>query len=355
MRAASYIRVVVLLAISLVVAGPTAAQQAETDAEQAAIGQRFKRHMSGVESCLICHGSYNIVAQRGAVRNESLWINPDRFLESTHARFGCHACHTNIDPFGHRLAEGAAVAEPPSQEAASPGTEATAEAGAGAPAKPAGRQALEGKVGERIKRTDAMLACGNCHLEEYRLYKDTVHGVAVLQGGNIEPPFCTDCHGWHYVLPAEDERALTNPANIPRTCQNCHGQAEIKRRYGLTKNVAETFEHSFHSRRGELGSEAVAVCTSCHGWHDIYAADDPRSRVNTTHVSQTCGECHQGAQLNFAAAFTHGEVSRTELVGVYAVTQTHKWLIVLIIGPLVAIVLLDIFQAIRRRKAVQHE
>lgn len=352
MRGTQYIWLTGLLAVLVLAVTPAAGQQEVSEAEQAAINQRFKRHMSGTETCLICHGSFNIIAQRGATRNESLWVDPERFLESTHARLGCTACHANIDPNGHELVHGDENGELANQDSAASDA---GEAGAVDSTKPAGRQALDTKVGEHVKRTEALLACGNCHLEEYKLYKDTVHGVAVLQGGNAEPPFCTDCHGWHYVLPSTDERALTNPANIPHTCQKCHGQAEIRRRYGLTKNVAETFEHSFHSRRGELGSEAVAVCTSCHGWHDIYASDDPRSRVNTTHISQTCGECHQGAQLNFAAAFTHGEVSRTELVGVYAVTQTHKWLIVLIIGPLVAIVLLDIVQTIRRRKAAQHE
>jgi hypothetical protein len=175
----------------------------------------------------------------------------------------------------------------------------------------------------------------------------------VLEEGKKEPPYCIDCHGWHYILPAEDERAATNPANIPQTCQACHAQTEIKRRYGLTKDVAETFEHSFHSRRGEMGSTSVAVCTSCHGWHDIYRVDDPRSKVNLEQVSQTCGQCHQGAQLNFAAAFTHGKVSRTEMVGIYAVTQTHKWLIVLIIGPLVFIVFLDLFRSFRNRKSTE--
>jgi hypothetical protein len=102
-----------------------------------------------------------------------------------------------------------------------------------------------------------------------------------------------------------------------------------------------------------MGSQSVAVCTSCHGWHDIYRIDDPRSKVNREQVSQTCSQCHQGAQLNFAAAFTHGKVSRTELVGVYAVTQTHKWLIVLIIGPLVFIVLLDLIRSFRNRKTTE--
>lgn len=319
------------------------AAQATSIGAQGIVGydpRRFKRFMSGVETCLICHGSYDIEMGNGA-EQASLWVNPERFLESVHASKGCTACHTNINPFGHELKRKNDSQLVISADGTSETTIAElvpTEAG------------LEAKVGERHKRTPALLACIGCHEEIYEQYRTTVHGVSVLEEGKKEPPYCIDCHGWHYILASEDERALTNPANIPQTCQRCHAQAAIQKRYGLTKDVAGTFEHSFHSRRGEMGSTSVAVCTSCHGWHDIYRIDDPRSKVNREQVSQTCSQCHQGAQLNFAAAFTHGQVSRTEMVGIYAVTQTHKWLIVLIIGPLVFIVFLDIIKSFRKRK-----
>lgn len=330
------------------------AEGSETEPQATSIGaqgivgydpRRFKRFMSGVETCLLCHGSYNIVMGHGA-NQDSLWVNPDRFLESVHATKGCTACHTNINPFGHELKkeqENQPVVDTSGEEFADVSDLVPTEAG------------LEAKVGERLKRTPAMLACIRCHEDIYEQYRTTVHGVAVVEEGKKEPPYCIDCHGWHYILPSSDERSRTNPANIPQTCQSCHAQTAIKKRYGLTKDVAGTFEHSFHNRRGEMGSKSVAVCTSCHGWHDIYKIDDPRSKVNQAKVSQTCSQCHQGAQLNFAAAFTHGQVSRTEQVGVYAVTQVHKWMIVLVITPLVFIVFMDLFRSFRKRTGVEHE
>jgi hypothetical protein len=307
--------------------------------------RRFRRFMSGVETCLLCHGSYDIVMGRGATQ-DSLWVNPDRFLESVHATKGCTACHTNINPYGHELKK-----EPEQQPVVDSSGEEYADVSELVPTE----EGLEAKVGERHKRTPALLACIKCHEDIYEQYRTTVHGVSVLEEGKKEPPYCIDCHGWHYILPSSDERSRTNPANIPQTCQSCHAQTAIKKRYGLTKDVAGTFKHSFHNRRGEMGSKSVAVCTSCHGWHDIYRVDDPRSKVNQAQVSQTCGQCHQGAQLNFAAAFTHGQVSRTEQVGIYAVTQVHKWMIVLIIGPLVLIVFMDLFRSFRKRAAVEHD
>jgi len=306
------------------------------------VNLRFKRYMSGTETCLTCHGDYNIITTRGAQKNESLWVSSDRFLGSVHSRLGCTSCHTNIEGHGHRLAQ----VETNSTNAVQPG-EKPASIDAGALA------ALDEKVGGRFKREPALVACANCHPEQFNVYITSVHGNAVVGEGNSDPPWCIDCHGWHYILPSSDERALTNPANIPNTCKRCHAQTEIKRRYGLTKNVVETFGDSFHARRGEMGRGEIAVCTSCHGWHDIYAPEDPRSKVNKNRVSETCGECHQGAQINFASAFTHGEVSRTELVGIYAVTQIHKWMIVGIIGPLVFLVFVHLLKNLRERGALK--
>ena len=303
---------------------------------------RFKRFLSGTETCLTCHGDYNIITTRGAHKNESLWVNAEDFLGSVHSRLGCVSCHTNIESHGHQL----------SREITSPGEKS--EIKDVPPGIDAGAlAALDAKVGGRIKREPALVACVKCHPEIFKVYITSVHGNAVIGQGNSDPPYCIDCHGWHYIKPSSDPRALTNPANVPNTCKRCHAQTEIRRRYGLTKNVVETFGESFHARRSEMGRGEIAVCTSCHGWHDIYAPSDPRSKVNKARVSETCGECHQGAQINFASAFTHGEVSRTELVGIYAVTQTHKWMIVGIIGPLVFLVFVHLIKTLRERAALK--
>ena len=91
------------------------------------VEQRFIRRVAGTETCLICHGGYNIIASRGGKKNESLWIDSEVFMESVHARLGCTACHTNIDPNGHRLAEH--VKAEPAGEAESPRSEAVHAAG----------------------------------------------------------------------------------------------------------------------------------------------------------------------------------------------------------------------------------
>jgi hypothetical protein len=284
--------------------------------------QRFVRYLSGWETCLLCHGSYNIMTNRDGDARHSLWIDSDLFQQSVHSRLGCVACHTDIDEHGHRLIQ-------------------------------VETQKIPAKS---VTRGAAMQACITCHQQEYELYKTSIHGVDVINRKESEPPFCTDCHGSHYILPATDERAWTNPANVPATCLKCHAQATIQQRFGLTKDVGGTFKESFHGMRSEIGSKSVAVCTSCHGAHDIYAAADPRSKVNAANVSKTCGACHEGAQLNFAAAFTHRSVSEKEQIGLYILKQIYMFFIVFVIGQFVVLIGLDLYRMHAKRKgARKHE
>ena len=316
---------------------------------------RFVRHMSGTETCLACHGSYNPIVRRPDSPRHSLWINSDLFLQSVHAKNGCHSCHTNIDAFGHRLAgsgairtEGCAPCHAETGEAAADADE-LAERLAEAVAAGEAEEMQLNMEGEMVLSA-ALRACIDCHEEEYAAYKESVHGQSVLNHKDSDAPFCMDCHGIHYVLGVDDPRSKTYPANVPSTCLNCHDQADIKARAGLERNVGQSFEESFHGKRGELGGIAVAVCSTCHGNHAIYAPDDPRSLVNQRNLARTCGECHEGAQLNFATAFTHKTVSPTEQKGLYILKQIYKWVIFLLIAQFVLFAGLDIFQLWRRRR-----
>lgn len=308
--------------------------------------RRFVRHLSGTETCLVCHGNYNpeVLDAPGKVR--SLWIDSRLFLQSSHARLGCKACHKNIDKFGHQ-GEGIAAGTidcAPCHTAEQKSTPAQ---------RAAHQQQMETRSGYDMTQTIAISACIGCHEKEYEQYKRSVHGQSMQTHGVEGVPFCINCHGMHYILPSDDPRSATNPLNVPSTCLNCHAQADVKLRAGLTLSVAESYESSFHGKRSELGYQSVAVCTTCHGSHEIYAPSDPRSMVNRARVAQTCGECHEGAQLNFAAAFTHKTVSPKEQLGLYILQQIYSWVIFLLIAQFALFALLDIYRNYRMRKAVR--
>ena len=57
--------------------------------------------------------------------------------------------------------------------------------------------------------------------DRFRTFSDSFHGMAI-RGGQVEVANCASCHGAHAVLPADDPRSTINPANLERTCGQCH-------------------------------------------------------------------------------------------------------------------------------------
>lgn len=79
----------------------------------------------------------------------------------------------------------------------------------------------------------AKATCARCH-EGVRLsdefgiegrrsttYLASYHGLASKLGSQVVAN-CASCHGVHNILPSSDSRAMTNRANLVRTCGQCH-------------------------------------------------------------------------------------------------------------------------------------
>jgi len=52
-------------------------------------------------------------------------------------------------------------------------------------------------------------------------YADSYHGLA-LREGSLTAANCASCHGVHDILPSSDPRSTVNPANLAKTCGQCH-------------------------------------------------------------------------------------------------------------------------------------
>ena len=75
--------------------------------------------------------------------------------------------------------------------------------------------------------------CGRCHgdprsalrndLPADRLpsYAESYHGLAVKEG-KVTAANCASCHGVHDILRSSDPRSTVNPANLRKTCGECH-------------------------------------------------------------------------------------------------------------------------------------
>ena len=91
-------------------------------------------------------------------------------------------------------------------------------------------------------------------------------------------------------------RAIRNRACItrifPRTCGACHSQKFVMQDSGQSAQMVASYEQSVHGHAVAAGSEKAAVCTDCHGTHEILDAKDAKSPIFKFNVPTTCGQCH---------------------------------------------------------------
>ncbi len=191
--------------------------------------------------------------------------------------------------------------------------------------------------------------CGKCHMPILDTYKTSLHGQAASKGIK-EAPVCTDCHGEHTITRVTDPSSKVYATNIPKTCSACHEREALQTQYVLPPRRLATYEYSYHGIASTYGQVTVANCASCHGVHDILPSTDPRSSVNPANLIKTCGKCHPGATENFAKGNVHIEAKKESSFGVFAVRTFYTWFIGILGTGFLLHVTLDIIRWIRQRK-----
>lgn len=121
------------------------------------------------------------------------------------------------------------------------------------------------------------VVCAECHEPKYEDTVDSVHGQELAEG-NDEAAVCTDCHGNHYTPPPDEPRS-----RISQTCRQCHS------------TIYDQYADSVHGEALlEEDNPDVAVCTDCHGVHQI---GDPNLAAFRVNSPEMCGQCHADEQL----------------------------------------------------------
>jgi cytochrome b subunit of formate dehydrogenase/DnaJ-class molecular chaperone len=192
--------------------------------------------------------------------------------------------------------------------------------------------------------------CGRCHENVEQTYLRSVHGTAV-RAGVRDAPVCTDCHGEHSIQAVKLASSRVAPANIPKTCGQCHAAQRIIAQYRLPPNVFATYEQSFHGLALQGGNLSAANCSSCHGIHDILSARDPRSSIFPKNLPQTCGKCHTGIGTRLSAEFFRVHAPPGAAEGkpwiVNLISNFYLVLIVVTIGGMAAFNLVDYLRKAR--------
>lgn len=244
----------------------------------------FTRLAPPNSTCLECHGNENLVDHED-VALASIFRNEDLKAGSAHNEVPCVRCHFDLHE-----EQGAGVQQ--NDYCVDP-------------------KAFNNYIGswnassaldcEQLKKP----ACVKCHLEVGDKVAESIHfkkegDISKLLNEYGEPlaaPVCSDCHTSHDVLISTQDKSSLE---VVDGCGNCH------------VGLAETYYDSYHGKAALLGSEETAKCFDCHGSHEMVPLDSRLSPVHKLNLEETCAECHEETNANFAGFIPHADYDDKE-------------------------------------------
>lgn len=305
------------------------------------------------EYCLKCHSEPNLKMTLPDGEDVALFIDASKLQTSVHSSNGieCEACHTNITTYPHPATDyqtrrqltreyysACQKCHPDNYERTldSMHAQAAAEGNLDAPVCTDCHGSHYVQPPDE-PRTLIPATCGNCHTQEYSIYQSSVHGNALAQESNPDVPVCTTCHGVHNI-----QNPLTPQFRVaePDLCASCHANQQMMSKYGLSADVYSLYSLSWHGidvsvyqARWPTIQHTSAICTDCHGIHNILKPSDPSSTVNPQNLLATCQKCHPGVGPNWTGAWTgHYKVSLARTPFLFYVDSFYSIFTPLILG-----------------------
>jgi formate dehydrogenase gamma subunit len=293
-------------------------------------------------ACLDCHSEETLSKTNSAGREVSLFVDKARLAASVHQTNSCVSCHSDLttdhpdDGVAARSVSCASCheSENESYNASVHGLALQAGDAASATCKDChgAHDVLSPLLpASPLHFTRQSETCGACHDQEAQEVAESIHGRATA-GGKREAPACTDCHSEHQITGLRSTSALRISQEI---CSNCHASERLNTKFNLPKDRVKTFFDSYHGLASQYGSTLAANCGSCHGYHKILPSSDPDSTIHKSHLVETCGKCHPGANEKFALGRIHVDIEAAE-AGTEISEQASWWVrriyLVLIFG-----------------------
>jgi hypothetical protein len=127
--------------------------------------------------------------------------------------------------------------------------------------------------------------------DQFDQWKQSVHGRAMLDKGDLSAATCNDCHGNHGALPP----GVNSVANA---CGACHGK--------IANLFAETqMKHKFED-------SGLPGCVTCHGMHNISQPSDEMLGIADGTV---CSHCHNPGNPQYGATVAGADAAKKMRLG----------------------------------------
>ncbi len=317
-------------------------------------------------TCLGCHSNAGLNIQLASGEVLPLMVKPQVYSASVHGVAGltCISCHTNISGYPHpkvtagdrrsfqleRYTQCKTCHEKQYKDTLDSNHARALAAGDRQAAICTDCHGAHDTSKPNQPRQKVSATCQKCHSKVYDQYAGSVHGKALADTSNPDVPVCTDCHGAHRQ---EDPRTAAFRLKSPDVCGRCHADAPLMKKYGISTDVFNTYVADFHGTTVKLFEKQhpdqptnKAVCTDCHGIHDIRTVTDANATVVKENLLVTCRRCHPDATANFPDSWVgHFQPSPQRHALVYYVNLFYRILIPAVLGAMILFVLLD---AVRR-------
>jgi hypothetical protein len=227
------------------------------------------------DACCACHGD------RSKAAPQLVFVDPEVLAASEHSDLSCTDCHA--DAKEKRLVSGQILPHP---------------------------------------KNLSSVKCTLCHhsgnlqgapdFSPMPQYKTSVHGRASIEKGDRDVATCSDCHGKHNIRSASDPDSTIHRANIPRTCAACHENMQMILKHNIhAEQPYSEYQQSVHGKALFIDGLATmaAVCTDCHGVHDIQANGDANLKP---HQPGSCGKCHLDEYAAYSKSI-HGKAFKEKI------------------------------------------
>lgn len=259
------------------------------------------------EGCLGCHGypALGIIDSEKTIKH--LYVDGKKFNSSIHYQATCRGCHTNIIDVPHSSDK------------------------------------KKVNCGIYCHISDLTTMENLSHDKIYKTFSSSVHGK-----NNQDTPTCLYCH------PTNDPtKGKKSSKEIIALCASCHENKELMLKSGLSAEVVEAYQRTFHGKAVRFGNSQAAICTDCHTVHNIRKKDDAQSSIYKSNLPYTCmgknnnqvvNNCHPKVGKKFAGSIGHfGQSSKDNQL----INSLEKIYLVMIIIFLCIISLYSLLMLIR--------